>query len=102
MAVGEYADRAERRRTLAGQRVEFVDCLHLVVPERQPPGAVLQMGGKNLDAVAPDPEGAPVEIVVVAPVLEFDEALEEMVPVQPLARRRHRRHLGIVSTAPMP
>ena len=80
---------------LAGQRVEFVDRLHLVVPERQAPGAVLQMRRENLDAVAPDPERAAVEVVVVAPVLQLYEALEEMVAVKAFSRCRHGRHFGI-------
>ena len=54
---------------LAGQRVELGDRLELGAEERQPPGAVLQVGRMDLHDVAAHPEGAAPEGLVVAPVL---------------------------------
>ena len=94
---------------LAGERVDRRDALHLVAEQRDA-HAPLLVGGEHLDGVAPHPELVAGEVVVVALVLQLDEAGEDRallallphVEDQALARvllgaaeavdRRHRRH----------
>jgi hypothetical protein len=52
-----------------GQRVELGDALQLVAEEGQPPGAVLKVGGPDLERVAAHAERAALERLVVAAVL---------------------------------
>ena len=52
MAVGVDLDEFEVLRLLAGQRIEFGDLLDLVAEEADAPGAVLVVGGEELDRVA--------------------------------------------------
>ena len=59
---------------LAGERVEAGDTLDLVSPKLDPHRLFL-VGGEHLDGVAAHPEGAALEDVVVALVLDVDEAL---------------------------
>jgi hypothetical protein len=73
VAVGVDRTRC-RSRLLAGQRIELGDRLDLVAEQLDAPGAVLLVGGEDLDDVAAHAEGAAVEVDVVALVLQGDEA----------------------------
>ncbi len=95
MAVGVDLDRVQRRGLLAGQWVDLMDRLDLVAEQRDPPGAVLVMRRKQFDRVAAHPERAAEEIVVVAPVLQFDKPGEQMRAVDPVALGERQRHLRI-------
>ena len=95
MAVGVDLDRVQRRGLLAGQGVDLVDRLDLVAEQRDPPGAVLVMRREKLDRVAAHPERAAEEIVVVAPVLQFDKTGEQLGAVDPVALGERQGHLRI-------
>ena len=95
MAVGVDLDRTQRSGLLAGQRVDFVDRLDLVAEQRDAPGAVFVMRRKQLDRVAAHPERAAEEIVVVAPVLQFDKSGEQLGAVDPVALGERQGHLRI-------
>ena len=79
---------------LPGERIEFVDRFHLVAEQRYPPGAVLVVGGKNLDGVAAHAERAAVKIAGRAFVLQGHQIGEQRALVEAFAaleRKRHRR-----------
>ena len=95
MAVGVDLDRLQRGGLLAGQRVDLVDRLDLVAEQRDAPGAVLVMRREQFDRVAAHAEGAADEIVVVAPVLQFDEARQQLGAVDPVALGQRQGHLRI-------
>ena len=62
--------------------------LDLVAEELDPDGPVFLVGREDLDDVAADPERAPVEIDVVALVLDVHELPQELVAVEPSRRPR--------------
>ena len=57
----------------------------LVAEQLDAPGAVFVMGGEQIHRVAAHAEGAAHEIVVVAPVLQRDEAGDQILAVDLLA-----------------
>ena len=67
------------------ERVEGHEPLHAVAPELHPKRLRLRGDGEDLDDVAPNPERAAAEIVVVALVLHGHERPDERVPVHLLA-----------------
>ena len=69
MAVAVDLHGPERGGLLAGQGVELVDRLDFVAEQGDPPGAVLQMGRKDLHRIAAHPESATLEGHVVTRVL---------------------------------
>src|SRR3546814_1087548 len=92
MAVGIDLDRVERVGLVAGQWVELVDRLHLVAEQGQAPGAVLVVGGKDVNGVAAHPEGAALEGGIVALVLQLDQLLQQVGAVDVLSGLHlHRR-----------
>ena len=94
MRIGVDLDEFEVLRLLAGQRIEFGDRLDLVAEEADAPGAVLVMGGKDVDRVAAHAEDAAREIAERALVLQRDEVGDELALVDLLAelqREGHRR-----------
>ena len=95
VAVGVHGDAFELGRALPGQRIEFVNRLDFVAEQRQPPAAILVMGGKNLRRVAPHPEGAAHEIRVVPPVLQLHQPLEQRAELDPLPLFEPDRHFRI-------
>ena len=62
MRIGVDLDEFEVLRLLAGQRIEFGDGLDLVAEEADAPGAILVVGGEDLDRVAAHAEEAAREI----------------------------------------
>jgi hypothetical protein len=76
--VGVDLDAFEDGGLVAGERVELDDLLQLVAEERQPPGAVVQVGREHLDRVAAHPERAALEGLVVALVLQRDEVCQQL------------------------
>ena len=95
VAVRVEPDVLERVGALAGQRIELDDRLDLVAEQRQAPGAVLQMGGEDLDRVAARAEGAAVEVEVVALVLQLDQGAQQARALDPLAAAQVEDHLGV-------
>ena len=77
VAVGVDDDVRQRRRLLAGQRIELDDRFDLVAEHLDAPGLVLVVGREQVDGVAAHPEGAALEGVVVALVLLLDEAAQQ-------------------------
>ena len=59
-------DAFELPQRLAPEGVNLPDGLHRVAPKLHPDGPVLFVGREDLHPIAPDPEGAPVKIDVVA------------------------------------
>ena len=74
VGVGVDPDLFERVGLLAGERVELDNAFELVTEEAEAPGALLVMGGPDLEAVAAHPEAAALETGIVAAVLLLDEA----------------------------
>ena len=94
---------------LAGERVDRRDALDLVAEERDADGPLL-VGREHLDGVAAHPELVAGEVVVVALVLQLDEAGEDRallallphVEDQALRRRTPRDRRGRRSPTPTP
>ena len=70
-----------------GQRVELGDRFKLLAEEGKAPGAVLEVGGPDLERVAAHAEGAALEGGVVAAVLLGDEFGDDLALVVEPARR---------------
>ena len=66
----------------AGERIEFVDRLHVVAEQRNAPGAVFIVCGEEFDHVAAHAEGAAREIHVGAAILERDEVRDQLALVE--------------------
>ena len=96
MRVGVDLDEFEVLGLDAGQRVEFYDRLDLVAEEADPPGAVLVVGGEDLDRIAPDPEQTAREVAGLhALVLQRDQVLDELALVDLVAELEREGHRGI-------
>ena len=82
---------------LAGQRIEFVDRLHLVAEQRDAPGAVLVVAREDVHRLAAQPERAALEGGVVAAVLQLDQRLRQRVAVDPPAglQLHHHPRIGL-------
>ena len=95
MAVRVDAGAFQLAIAFAGQRIEFPHRLDLIAEERDAPGPIFQMGGKQLDHIAAHPEGPALERHVVALVLQLDERLDQLIPPDLLADRDRRGHFRI-------
>src|SRR3546814_11711608 len=71
------------------------DLLHLVAEQGQAPGAVLVVGGKDVNGVAAHPEGAALEGGIVALVLQLDQLLQQVGAVDVLSGLHLHRHGGV-------
>ncbi len=85
VAVGVDADLRQLGGLLPRERVELVDRLHLVAEQGHAPGAVLVVGGEDLQGVATFPERAALEGLVVALVLLGHEIGEQALLVHLVA-----------------
>ena len=95
VAVGVELDLVERVGALAGQRVELHDALDLVAEQAEPPGAILEVGRKDLDRIAARAERAAVQVQVVALVLQLDQGAQQAGALDPLALAQVQHHLGV-------
>ena len=95
MAVGVDLDEFEVLRLRARQRIEFADRLDLVAEEADAPGAILIVGGEELDRIAAHAEEAAREIGLRALVLQGDEVADELALVDPVAELQREGHRGI-------
>ncbi len=102
VAVGVDRHGIERGGALARQGIELVDLLDLVAEEAEPPGAVLVMRREDLDRVAAHPEGAAREVLVVAPVLQRHELLQQVADPDAVALLQRDRHALVGLSEPMP
>ena len=73
VGVGVDLDHAELVGLRPGQGIELDQALDLVAEQRETPGAVVQVGGPELDGVAAHAERAAYEVRVVPPVLKRHE-----------------------------
>mmetsp|Transcript_29475 Transcript_29475/g.57756 ORF Transcript_29475/g.57756 Transcript_29475/m.57756 type:complete len:260 (-) Transcript_29475:292-1071(-) len=71
--VGVDPDMFHRVGFLARQGVEFRDAFQFLTKEGQPPGAIIQVRGKDFEGIAAYPETAPEKRRVVALVLLGDQ-----------------------------
>src|SRR3989338_3957130 len=74
----------------AGERVDFVDAVHLVAPELDAVGHV-HVGRKDFHLVAAHAEGAAAELFA-ALVLDFDELPHQLLPRKALAALDQQQH----------
>jgi hypothetical protein len=95
VAVGVDLDGWEVRRLLAGQRVELDDGLDLVAEQADAPGAVLVVGGEDLQGVAATAERTALEGGVVALVLLGHQVGHQLLLVDGLADLQREGHGGV-------
>ena len=95
MAVGVDLDGGEGLDLRAGEWVELGDRFQLVAEEGELPGAVLIVGGEDVDDIALDAERAAREGNVVARVLVGDEALCDGTRADQVAGRELEGHARI-------
>src|SRR5262249_52814685 len=69
VAAGKDHRLFNRPRLAAAQWIELADLLHHIAKELDANGALLFIGGEDLDRVSPNAEGPAMEIVVVALIL---------------------------------
>ena len=79
MASRKKVEVAEFLKDPPPKRVDFRDGIDQVAEKLHPDGLVFLIGGKDLDHVAADPEGAAMKVVVVALVLDFHQAGQQVV-----------------------
>ena len=92
VAVGVDDDLLHLAGALTGEGIELLDGLDFVAEHGDAPRAVLEMTGKDLERIAPDPEGAALECSVVAAVLQFDKAAHDALALDLHARPEGHRH----------
>ena len=95
VAVGVDLDELEVLRLLPGQRIELGDLLDLVAEEADAPGAVLVVGGEELDRVAAHAEQAAGEVGLGALVLQRDEVGDDLALVDLVADCEREGHRGV-------
>ncbi len=95
VAVRIDLDRGQVAGLLAGQGIELHDRLDLVAEHGDAPGAVLIVGGKDLDHVAAAAEGAPLEGRIVALVLLGHQVGHQLALVDLLPHLQGEGHGGI-------
>jgi len=78
MRIGKDPHPVEAHALLAGQRIEFDNLLDLVAEETDPPGHVLIMGGEYLEIVAPHPEIAAREGLIIALILQRHQLADDI------------------------
>ena len=62
------------------------------IPEQLDAVGLVVVGRKDLDAVPPNPESAPAEIVVAALVLDLHQLLQDLLPPDPLSLVQKEQH----------
>jgi hypothetical protein len=80
---------------LAAQRVHLADALDLVAPVLDAQGHVLGVHREHLHHVAAHPEGAAVEVDVVARVLDVHQPAQQLVAAQLLAHVQLHQHAAV-------
>ena len=90
-----------RGNDLAVQDVDFHDPIDLVAPELDAE-RVAAVHRVDLDGVAADPEGALLEVDVVALVVQIDEPFQESLPAHFVAGFKPHRHPLVVVRIPEP
>ncbi len=95
MRVGVDLDHAELVGLGAGQGIELGQALDRVAEQRDAPGAVLQMGGPQLDGVAAHAEAPAHEIGIVAPVLQRHEVGHQLALLDLVTALQAEGHGGI-------
>ena len=93
--IGVDLDEFELLRLLPGQGIEFGDRLDCVAEEADAPGAVLVVGGEDLDRVAAHPEEAAGEVGLRALVLQGDEVGDQLALIDPVAELQREGHGGV-------
>src|SRR5690606_24960383 len=78
VAGGKDLDRLALVEDLAGEGVDLDDALDGVAQHLDADGGIA-VGGKDVDGVAPHPEGAPLEGDVVAVVIDLDQVAQQAV-----------------------
>ena len=66
---------------LTAERIDLADPVHLIAKELDPQCMALLMHGEDLEDIAPNSKRAPMEIEVVALVLDVDELGEHVIPI---------------------
>ena len=95
MRVGVELHELEVVGLLAGERIELGDALDLVAEEAEAPGAVLVMGGEDVDGVALHAEHAAGKVAAGALVLQRHEVGDELALGDGLALRHGEGHRRI-------
>jgi hypothetical protein len=85
MAPGEDGDLGDALDATAGDGINPTDRLQFVTEELEPNRLVILVGGEDLHAIASNSKGPPVEIVVVAVVLNVDQMTQETVAIDRLS-----------------
>ena len=103
MAAGIDGQAREGPELLPPQGIDEGDAVDRVAEELHPVGAFLFVGGEDLDAIAPDPESAPVKIDVVAFVLDLHQALQDVVAgdLHPALEQEEHPGVGLRGTEPV-
>ena len=83
--VGIDLDELQLVGLLPGERVELLDALDLVAEQVHAPGAVLVVGGEDIERVAAHAERAAIEIVLRALVLQRHQVGDQLALVDALA-----------------
>ena len=95
MRIGVDFDEFQLIGLLAGERIEFVDSLHLVAEQRHAPGAILIVRREDFDHVAAHAERAAIKIAGRALVLQSHEIGEQLPLIEPLATANGEGHRRI-------
>ena len=95
VAIGVDVDFFQLAGDLAGQRVKLANAVHLIAEEADPPGAVLQLRGPEIDILTPHTKAATGKGHVVAAILLLDQALDQQITVDPPAPLQLHHHLRI-------
>ena len=95
MRVGVDLDLVQLGGLLAGERIELRDLFDLVAEQRDAPGAVLEVGGEELDGIAAHPECAAHEVAVIALVVKGHEVGQQLALRRAVALLQLEGHGGI-------
>ena len=90
---------AEDRPDLSGQGIDLRDPVDLIAEKLDPVGRAAGIGRIDLDGITPHPEASPLEIHIIAVVLDLHQLPDDVIPVLLHAGAEGDDHVFIVNGA---
>ena len=83
--------------SLSGQPVNLRNSLHLIPEKLNPIGLASGIGRKHLQHISPHPEGSPMEVHIIACILNINQLMNNLIPVPHHPRPQRNHHLLIIN-----
>ena len=95
MALGIHRKPGHFADLVAGQRIEQGDAFDLLVKQLYPHRFAVRLGGKNINHITPSAVIAPLQLHVIAGVLQLGQTAQDVSLADRLATRNVQDHLVV-------